>query len=95
MTTSDAARAAGRSWRPRVRRLTAGALGAAVLATGGITAILATGPDAAASQSTTAAAADAAANSAAGSGATSGSLTGPARTPTASSGRQHATSGGS
>lgn len=95
MTTSDAARAAGRSWRPRVRRLTAGVLGAAVLTTGGITAILATGPDAAASTATTASAPDGATTSSTRSGATSGSLTGPARTPTASSGHQHATSGGS
>lgn len=93
MTMSDTPRTPGHPWRRRVRRLTAGVLGAAVLATGGIAAILATGPDAAASASTTASTDDGAATSP--SGSTAGSLTGPAQTPNTANGRHHATTGGS
>lgn len=93
MTRPDAARPPGQPWRRRVRRLTAGVLGAAVLATGGITALLATGPDTAASTPTSASTGDDAATPPTGSA--SGSLTGPTQAPRSGTGRHHATTGGS
>lgn len=95
MPASDASRRPGRPWRQRVRRLTAGILGAAVLTSGGIVAILASNPDATAGTPTAATAIDGAATSSTGFGSASGSLTGPTRTPSSSTGHHHATTGGS
>ncbi|WP_395728053.1 hypothetical protein [Nakamurella sp.] len=101
MTMSDTSPSNGRPWRQRVHRLTAGVVGAAVLATGGVTVMLAT--DAAASTSTapvaTGSASDGAATSSTGlgtgAGTSTGSLRAPAQAPTHSSGSGHAATGGS
>ena len=105
----DSALTGARRWRHRVRLLTTGVLGAAVLATGGVTALLASGQDAAAS--TPIAASDSPASDASASGSTatgsnsddqttttgtgSGSLSAPAQAPAGAAGQGHATTGGS
>jgi hypothetical protein len=105
----DSSPTGARRWRHRVRLLTAGVLGAAVLATGGVTALLASGQDVAASTPTAAADSSAAGSSAAGSsvggstsddqitatGTGSGSLSAPAQAPAGAAGQGHATTGGS
>lgn len=86
MTTSDPSPApttTGR-WRQRVRALTAGVVGAAVLAAGGVTAALATDQDAAVG-TTTSTASSGLVDPATGAGSTTGSGTGSA-TGTGSSG---------
>lgn len=108
MTTSDSSPTPTGRWQRRVRALTAGAVGAAVLAAAGVTVTLATGQDAAAGPTTStsssgpadgAAGPDASTGSRSGTGTGStgstGTLTPPAESPSHSSGRGHAMTGGS
>jgi hypothetical protein len=108
MTTANHSPAPHHRWRQRVRRLTAGAVGAAVLATGGVIALLVAEPDAAASSAaasssgalvdntgTASTGTASTGTSSTGSGASSGSISTPAQAPAAASGHGHATTGGS
>lgn len=110
MTASDASPARSPRWRHRVRLLTAGVTGAAVLAAGGLTVMLAAGQDAAATTPTVVAedpsAGDPSARQTGGaddqdeersplSGPGSGSLIAPVQPPAGATGRGHVRTGGS
>ncbi len=101
MNTPDAPGAGGRRLRRRVRMLTAGVVGAAVIASAGVTAILADAPDTQESVASPAAAGSPAADPTGGAstssdtGVTSGSSGGTIRPPGRAAGDGHVTTGGS
>ncbi len=105
MNTPDAPGAGGRRLRRRVRMLTAGAVGAAVIASAGVTAILADGQDTQESVARPSTPDSPAAGPAAGptagastpsdTGVTSGSSGGTIRPPGRAAGDGHVTTGGS